>query len=76
MPTKTISIRVSDRAARAYAAASPEDKRKLDALVSMRLTEATRPNRSLEQVMSDISRKAQERGLTLDQLEEMLDDGE
>lgn len=63
MATKEISIRVSDQAAEAYRAASPDERRKLDALLSMRLTETVRSQRSLEEVMSEMSRRAQERGL-------------
>ena len=72
MATKTISIRVSDRAARAYEAASDETRRKLDALLSLRLSEATRSDRSLESIMDDISGKAKARGLTAEKLDEML----
>jgi hypothetical protein len=74
MATKEISIRVSDLAARAYQAASPDERRKLDALLSMRLTESVRTKRSLEEVMSEMSRRAQERGLTPEKLQEILDD--
>ena len=74
MATKEISIRVSDQAAEAYRAASPDERRKLDALLSMRLTEAMRTKRSLEEIMSEISRRAQERGLTPGKLQEILDD--
>ena len=45
MATRSISIRVSDSAARAYERASDETKRKLDALLSLRLTEAVRSGR-------------------------------
>jgi len=74
MATKEISIRVSDQAAEAYRAASPDERRKLDALLSMRLTEAMRTKRSLEEVMSEMSRRAQERGLTPEKLQEILND--
>ena len=74
MATKEISIRVSDQAAEAYRAASPEERRKLDALLSMRLTEAVRSERPLEEIMSEISRRAQERGLTPEKLQEILND--
>jgi len=74
MATKEISIRVSDQAAEAYRAASPDERRKLDALLSMRLTEAVRSKRSLEDVMSEMSRRAQERGLTSEKLQEILND--
>jgi len=74
MATKEISIRVSDQAAEAYRAASPDERRKLDALLSMRLTEAMRTKRSLEEVMSEMGRRAQERGLTPEKLQEILND--
>jgi len=74
MATKEISIRVSDQAAEAYQAASPDEQRKLDALLSMRLTEAMRTKHSLEEVMSEMSRRAQERGLTPEKLQGILDD--
>lgn len=75
MATKKISIRVSDRAARAYETAPPDERRKLDALLSMRLTEAAGSGRSLEEIMSEISRNAQQRGLTPEKLDEILNDG-
>jgi predicted nucleic acid-binding protein len=74
MATKEISIRVSDQAAEAYRVASPDERRKLDALLSMRLTEAMRSERTLEEVMSKISRRAHERGLTPEKLQEILND--
>jgi len=64
METTTIRIRVSPTAARAYEQASEEDRRKLDALLDLKLTEATSPRRSLEEVMEAMSREARERGLT------------
>ena len=72
MATKEISIRVSDQAAEAYRAASSAERRKLDALLSMRLMETVRSERSLEEVMREMSRRAQERGLTPEKLQEIL----
>jgi len=46
MATREISIRVSDRAAQVYEQASHEERRRLDALLRMRLTEAVRSRRS------------------------------
>lgn len=77
METKTISLRVSADAARAYETASAEEKRKLGALVSSWLREATRQQahrRSLEEVMSEMSRRAQARGLTPEKLDAILND--
>lgn len=68
METKTIKIRVSPQAAQAFETAEAEEQRRLEALLSLKLTETTRTGRSLEEIISDLSRKAQERGLT----EEML----
>lgn len=69
METKTITIRVSPEAAFAYETAPAEQKRKLDALLSLKLTEVTRAKKPLEEIISEISRKAQERGLTPDILD-------
>lgn len=74
MAIREISIKVSDKAANAYQAASPQDRRKLDALLTLRLTEATRRPRSLEDVMDEMGRRARERGLTPERLDEILND--
>jgi hypothetical protein len=76
MPTREISIRVSNRAAEIYEQASEERRRKLDALLSMRLTEASRSGRSLEAIMSDIASEAKASGLTQERLDELLRDVE
>ena len=72
MTRRAISIQVSDTAARAYEAASPEERRKLDALLTLRLTEASRESHSIEQVIDELGRKARERGLTPEILDEIL----
>jgi len=74
METKTITIRVSYEAASAYETASAEQQRKLDALLSLKLSEVVRDKRPLETIMSEISRKARERGMTPDILESILDE--
>jgi hypothetical protein len=74
MATERITLRVDADAARAYKDASPEERRKLEALVSLRLLEATRPGSSLKEVIQEISRKAQERGLSPEILGSILDD--
>ena len=74
METRTITIRVSPEAARAYETAPAEQQRKLDILLSLKLTEVGRCNRPLEVIMSEISRKAAERGLTETILESILDE--
>jgi hypothetical protein len=74
METRPITIRVDADAARAYEAATAEERRKLDALLSLKLTEAAREARPLEEVMSEISRRARERGLTPEILDRLLDE--
>ncbi len=72
MQTEEITIRVDPEAARAYRAASEQERRKLDLLLSLRLHDALRPGGSLKELMRHISRKAQERGLTPEILESIL----
>ena len=64
MATQTITIRVSPEAARVYNTATAEQQRKLEALLSLKLTEVARTTRPLEEIMSEMSRNAQARGLT------------
>jgi Flp pilus assembly protein TadB len=72
MQTEEITIRVDPEAAQAYRTAPEEERRKLDLLLSLRLQDALRPGGSLKELMRDISRKAQERGLTPEVLEAIL----
>ncbi len=74
METETITIRVSPEAARIYNTATAEQQRKLEVLLSLKLTEVGRAPRPLEEVMSEISRKAQSRGLTPEILESLLNE--
>lgn len=74
METKLITVRVNALAAQIFEAAPEEQKRKMEALLSLKLTQATREQRKLEEVMSDISQKAQERGLTPEILESIMND--
>jgi len=72
--TSEITIRVDPEAARAYQSASETQRRKLDLLLSLRLSEATRSSESLERIMDQISQNAQARGLMPDILDEILKD--
>ena len=74
METKTITIRVSHEAASTYETASAEQQRKLDALLSLKLSEVGREKRPLEAIISEMSRKAQERGLSPEILKSILDE--
>lgn len=74
MATEPITIHVDAEAARIFKTTSPEERRKLEALVSLQLLDAAKPNLSLRELMDLISQRAQERGLTEDQLHELLAD--
>ncbi len=74
MQTEEITIRVDVEAARAYRAASDQERKKLDLLLSLRLHDALQPAGSLQSLMREISRKAQERGLTPEILETLLNE--
>ena len=72
MNTREITIRVDAEAAKAYAAASAEEREKIDLLLSLRLSQVTGPSASLEQVMRETSEVARKRGLTEERLGEIL----
>jgi hypothetical protein len=75
MATATIALEVDADTARAFAAASAEDQRKLQLLLSLRLRElTTRPARPFKEVMDEIGRNAEARGLTPEILESLLRD--
>ena len=74
MEMQEITIRVDPELARAYEAATPDERRKIDLLFSLRLKQVTGPADSLERVMREISEKAQARGLTEEELDELLRD--
>lgn len=74
METRTITIRVNAEVSRTFEAASEDQRHKLEALISLKLGDATRRKRSLEEAMSGISRNAQARGLTPEILNSIVDE--
>jgi hypothetical protein len=72
MATEPITLEVDEAAARVFKSASPEERRTLEALVSLQLLEASTPRQSLRELMDIISQRAQERGLTEEILQEIL----
>lgn len=74
MSREQITISVNTDVANAYRIASEEERSKLDLLVNLRLRDATRTKSSLKQIMAEISQNAQERGLTPDILQSILDE--
>lgn len=75
MTTETITIPVDAETARAYKAASAEDRRKMDLLLRLRLRDlTTSTGRPLKTIMDEIGREAEARGLTPAILESLLHD--
>jgi len=73
MPNPTITIPLDPQTARAYDSASPEEKRKLQALLSLRLRElASGEYPSLQKVLDEVGHKAKDRGLTPETLAALL----
>ena len=71
----TSSIEVDPATARAFSTFFGEDRRKLELLLDLRLRELTStPARPLKEVMDEIGRNAEARGLTPDVLESLMRD--
>ncbi len=67
MAKATITIPLDPQTARAYDSAAPEQKRKMQALLSLWLREPP-----LQQVLDEVGRKAKDRGLTPEMLDSLL----
>ena len=75
MSTEMISIAVDANAAQSFCKASPEDRRKLELLLDLRLRELTLGRvRPLQEIMDEIGADAAAKGLTPEILESMLRD--
>jgi hypothetical protein len=74
MTMQEITIRVDPTAAAVYLSASEQERRKLDALLSLRLSEATRQDRPLLEIIREAGREAAATGLTPEILQEILDE--
>ncbi len=73
MANRTITIPLDPQTARAYDSAAPEEKRKIQALLSLWLRElAAGEYPPLQQVLDDVGRKAKARGLTAELLDSLL----
>ncbi len=69
----TITISLDPQTAKAYDAAAPEEKRKMQALLSLWLRDlAAREYPSLRQVLDEVGAKAKARGLAPDILDSIL----
>jgi hypothetical protein len=73
MPDLTITIPLDAQTARAYSIASPEEKKKIEALLSVWLRAlAAGQYPSLQKTLDELGRTAEARGLTPEILEALL----
>ena len=73
MANFTITIPVDPQTAQVYNSAAPEERRRIQALLSLWLRElATGDSPSLQQVLDEVGRKAKARGLTPEMLDSLL----
>ncbi len=76
MATATITFEVDAESARAFDGAPAAERRCLELLLALCLRELTAgPARPLREVMDEVGRRAEGRGLTADGLAELLRDG-
>ncbi len=73
-PLETINVQVDAEAARIYREASEQDRRKMNLLMGLDIRMMTRSDRTLEQIMDDLSDQAQRNGLTPEILRDILDE--
>lgn len=69
-----VNIPLDNETAKIYEKAPLADKKKMQILMSLWLREFENPSISLDELMDDISNKAQLRGLTPEILESILND--
>ena len=74
MDTEVINIRVDAETAKTFKSLSEEDRRKIEALLSIRLSDVSRNAESLDAVMKEIADKAKARGLNPEILKSLLDE--
>ncbi|MCY4614677.1 MAG: hypothetical protein OXB94_13800 [Nitrospira sp.] len=72
--TEQITVSVDSDVANRYRSASNQEHRKLDLLINLRLRDVTESEKSLRDTMLEISRNAQQRGLTPEILRSLLDE--
>ena len=74
MSVEQITVSVDSDVAIAYRSATESDRRKMDLLVSLHLREAARSRQSLQEIAGEVSQRAQQRGLTPEILQGILDE--
>jgi len=75
MSTEAITLEIDSEAAQAFKSVSVEEREKLQILLGIWLKEYAKADAaSLKEMMDEISRKAQSRGLTPEILESILEE--
>ena len=74
MDTEVINIRVDAATAKTFKSLPEDERRKIEALLSIRLSDVSRSAESLDAVMKEISDKARARGLNPEILKSLLDE--
>ena len=75
MSTESIAITVDANAARTFCQAPPEERRKMEIFLGLRLRELTSQDaRFLKEIMDEIGAQAETKGLTPEMVESMLRD--
>ena len=74
MDTEVINIRVDAETAKTFKSLPEEDRRKIEALLSIRLSDVSRSAESLDAAMKEIADKAKARGLNPEILKSLLDE--
>jgi hypothetical protein len=73
MAQETITIQLDSETAKAYKSAPAADQRKMQALLRLWLRDlAAADSSTSKEIMSELSKKAQARGLTSERLETLL----
>ena len=72
--TDWITVSVDSDLAAIYCAASESERSKLDLLVNLRLRQVATQGQSLRDIMDEISRNSQQRGLMPEVLESILNE--
>jgi hypothetical protein len=72
MATESVTLELDEAAARIFKEATPEQRRSLEALVSLHLLEASASRQSLRELMDTVGQQAEARGLTEERLQELL----
>ncbi len=67
-----VNVSLDNETAKIYQQASSTEKKKMQVLLSLWLREFEKPTISLDKLMDDVSRKAQERRFTPEILESIL----